>query len=257
MTRALLHAAVLIVLLAAPTWGDEAHHDVSEEPSAGVEQVTNLLCPVTTDEPVDTEIFLEHEGTRVYFCCKRCRKQFAENPGAYVSNLPQLAAAGKAHSHEYDHGPAVELSTQDRSVRFAGKFHPIVIHFPIALLISALLAELIAALTRIDRFRDASRVLILLGAPMAALAAALGWAAGANATYPGELARVLTTHRWLGTTAALIALLTLFTSERYWRRGQTSSRAMYLAALTVTALLVGITGHFGASLIYGTEHFTW
>ncbi len=260
MTRSLLLAALLFVLLAVPASADREGHGSHEDPTLTErEQVTNSLCPVSSDELVDPGVFTEYEGERVFFCCKRCRKQFIENPGAYTSNLPQFAGVGQVepHDHERDHGLVAEISFGERAVRFAGKFHPLTVHFPIALLISALLAELLSATTRVRRFRDASRVFVLLGAPAAALAATLGWAAGLNARYPDELAQVLTTHRWLGTATVVLALVTLVASERYWRHEAARRHLPYLLALTLTAILVGITGHFGGTLIHGTEHFTW
>jgi len=271
MIRILLTATLFLALLPVGAGAQDHAHNADEEhssgghdqhlegdqPSAGNDQVTNSFCPVTVDEPIDPTIFVEHEGQRIYFCCNRCRKQFLENPEAYVANLPDFDNGAAGHSHEEDHGPAEGISTRDRLIRFAGKFHPVVVHFPIGLLIAALFSEIFGAVFPIRRFREAARVLVNLGAPMAAIAAALGWAAGRFAKYPGELEQVLSTHRWFGISTAVLALTTLALLELFWRKQDPGLRRAYLAALVLTALFVGITGHLGGTLIHGTEHFTW
>mgnify|MGYP001825921336 CR=1 FL=1 len=270
MIRILLTASFILAFLPLPagaqghahnsgeehTSGGHDNNPVEGQPSASNDEVTNPLCPVTVDEPSDPAIFLEHEGKRVYFGCIRCRKQFLEDPEAYVANLPQFDSEPEAHSHEEDHAPN-SISTNDRLIRFAGKFHPVVVHFPIGLLIAALFSEILGAVYPILRFREAARVLVNLGAPMAALAAALGWATGQFANYPGELEQVLSTHGLFGISAAVLALTTLALLELYWRKQGTGLRVAYLSALVLTALIVGVTGHLGGTLIHGTEHFTW
>ena len=258
MVRVLLTATIFFALLPLQVGAQEHDHGAHKEQTAvGHDQVPNPLCPVTVDEPIDPTIFVEYEGKQVYFCCNRCRKQFLENPEAYVGNLPQTGNETETHSHENDHGPSENLSSKDRLIRFAGKFHPVTVHFPIALLIAALFSEILGAIFPHRRFREAARVLVNLGAPMAVIAASLGWATGLFAKYPGELEQVLSTHRLLGTSTAILALTTLILLESYWRKQTSSLRSAYLAALVLTALLVGITGHFGGTLIHGTEHFTW
>lgn len=248
MTRRVLSQVLLAgTLLVSPATA----HEEGSPPNDG--SVTNALCPVTVDEPVDPSIYVQYEGSRIYFCCQRCRKQFLEDPQAYVQNVSVTSVSEGDHAHSI---ADAEIGTVARLVRFVGRFHPVIVHFPIALLISAILSETLAAATMAHRFRDAARVLVLLGAPAATLAAAMGWAAARTASYP-ELARVLMIHRWLGTSTAIAAVVTLVASERYSRHSTVRRRMPYVIALSVTALLVGITGHFGGTLIFGTEHFTW
>lgn len=55
--------------------------------SAGV---TNTMCPVMEGEPVDPEIFIEHEGRRIYLCCDLCVEKFRANPARYADQLAQV-----------------------------------------------------------------------------------------------------------------------------------------------------------------------
>ncbi|NNF07053.1 MAG: hypothetical protein HKN21_09855 [Candidatus Eisenbacteria bacterium] len=217
----------------------------------------NETCPVTEGEPVDEAIYAEFEGRTVYFCCQRCRRMFLKDPGSYTARLASIPSKG--HDHESDHGNAAQapLATKDRTLRFAGKFHPVVVHFPIAMLMfSCLFAGLSLATKRRD-YLIVSRYLILWGAPVTVLAALLGWSAWSQATYSGELLKTLEFHRWLGTTAAILSLVALVLSERHWRSPTLIRQKIAFISLAIVAGLVGVAGHFGGMLIFGMEYYKW
>ena len=56
---------------------DEATHTDAAE--------RNLICPVMGGETTDSEIFAEHNGKKVYFCCEGCIDDFKEDPAAYFA----------------------------------------------------------------------------------------------------------------------------------------------------------------------------
>jgi YHS domain-containing protein len=45
-----------------------------------------VLCPVS-GEPVDPKVFVEHDGAKVYFCCKGCIGKFQKDPEKYKAAL--------------------------------------------------------------------------------------------------------------------------------------------------------------------------
>jgi len=47
---------------------------------------TQVTCPVT-GEPVDPDLFVEHNGQKVYVCCKGCIGKYQRDPGKYASAL--------------------------------------------------------------------------------------------------------------------------------------------------------------------------
>ena len=252
--------AALWTLVASPLWAHGAE-------SGRADELGNAFCPVSIQEPVDPAIHADHRGRQVYFCCAGCRDRFISDPSKYLANLPLLASATEASSHAghehgvesaesshagHEHGAesaeSVESSGSGRArlVRFAGKLHPLAVHFPIALLLTALVTELIGWQIGGTRYRNATDIMLLLGAPAAIIAATLGWSAasgGSHATASG----VIDLHRWLGIASALAALLAL--ALRRWRY-----RILPIAA---GAILVGVTGYFGGVLVHGAEHFRW
>ena len=96
---------------------------------------------------------------------------------------------------------------------------------------------------------------------MAALAAAvtvgLGWAAGHFVTFTGETAETLFYHRWLGTSSGVLIIMVAILSETVQHKNSPALRTVYRIALFAAAGLVGVTGHYGAMLVFGWKHFVW
>jgi uncharacterized membrane protein len=131
-----------------------------------------------------------------------------------------------------------------------GRMHPLLIHFPIALLLAALVAEGIRTAGGNLRWHEVAVANVRAGAVFAALAVAAGWRL---ALAPGmDATSVLEWHRWLGTTsAALAAAAALATSIG---RGH-SRRAVriYRIALVGAGTLVAVAGHLGGLMVWGAD----
>jgi uncharacterized membrane protein len=139
-------------------------------------------------------------------------------------------------------------------VKWMGRFHPVAVHLPIGLLLAAFLAEMLGIPSDRSWFCDAARYCVAVGALGALVAAPLGWAA---AGWPDDDTSLLATHRFLGTSTAIWALLAFAASE--WSHRVKNRRPAWLRrfALFVSAVLVSITGHFGGMLVYGSQYFRW
>src|SRR5437764_6152500 len=97
-----------------------------------------------------------------------------------------------------------------------GRLHPLLIHFPIALVIVAVAAERVATATDDHRWRTVAVGNVRVGAAFALVAAIAGWrlavVAGIDAT------SLLEWHRWLGTIAAAVTLVAAFATAGIERR---------------------------------------
>lgn len=171
---------------------------------------------------------------------------------------PTPAGAGTTDSSAGSTSPMPELTFGRRIIRDVGQFHPPSTHFPIALLIVALPAELMWMLTRNDSWKQVVRFCVALAAVSAVVTATLGWCDAIFSNYHGVSAQILTWHRWFGTGTAVWAVLTVVLSESLHRKGnpQQLARAFRLTLL-VGIVLVSVAGYLGASLIYGLHHFVW
>jgi hypothetical protein len=164
-------------------------------------------------------------------------------------DLPPLPSPGEAVADEPAAAPPGK-----QFLPWLGKFHLLFLHFPIALLVAAAVAEGWSIVLRSRVPAPAVRFCVLLGATSAVTTAALGWLHALGGSGAG-MPRLLSLHRWLGTAAGLWVVLTAVCSEWDARRGVRSRHTRGL--LFVGALLIGLTAHFGGMLVYGEDFFDW
>ena len=131
---------------------------------------------------------------------------------------------------------------------FIGKFHPLLVHFPIALVLAAAAAELLVLATPRQAWRTVAVANIRAGAALGVVTAVTGWL---FATSPlVDATTSLEWHRWLGLAGAAGAIGAALLSSRL--PGSSRRVALgYRVTLFVTALLVAITGHLGGTLVWG------
>jgi len=263
----------------------------STEATSGARANFNSYCPVTTDERAKPQIWAMWQGQEIHFCCRKCRREFAAKPDAYVAHLPSLSgtavaqtagqltqvipptntvrqmaklnasgtqtaaasAAGAAHHHV--ESAAVLLSK--RVATFIGKLHPVIVHFPIALILLALLAEMLWWATGQAMFDNAVRFVLPLGAAGALVAAGLGWLDAMFVHTPSDMLHTLLIHRWLGISTALMATVAAGLQLAACRRTNGRLYWAYRLALVAAAILVGLTGHLGGMLIFGSDYFNY
>jgi mono/diheme cytochrome c family protein len=150
-------------------------------------------------------------------------------------------------------GSQVE-STTSRTVRWLGKFHLLLLHFPIALLLAAGVGEVMATRRGSRLPSPAVQFCLSLAAVAVVPVAALGWlhaAVGNGVTSP----QLLTLHRWLGTFTGVWVIGTALGARWDARRGMRSRSVR--AALVVGILLVVVTAHLGGLMAHGRDFFDW
>lgn len=144
-------------------------------------------------------------------------------------------------------------SAAGRTLRWLGKFHLLALHFPIALVIAAALAEAMSGWRRSAVPSDIARFCLGLAAFAAVPTAVFGWLHAAAGNGIGS-PQLLTAHRWLGTSTAVWLVLTAAVAVRDARRGSSRhTRVMLIVAVLLTAL----TAHLGGLLDRGTDFFDW
>jgi uncharacterized membrane protein len=131
-----------------------------------------------------------------------------------------------------------------------GRLHPLLIHFPIALVIVAALAEVVAMVTADERWRTVAVGNVRAGAVFALLAAVAGWRLALAPDMEGS--PLLEWHRWLGTVAAGAALAAALATGGI-RRRSAFGVLTYRTALFAAGTLVAVTGHFGGLLVWGAN----
>lgn len=154
--------------------------------------------------------------------------------------------------------PAAASSLIDNLPRALGRTHPMLVHFPIALLIAGVLFEFIAIVVRRDRTKPsvAGLACVTIGALGAGAAAWAGWLNADLETHGRGVADLMETHRWLGIVAASLAGVALIGGLIGMTGKARAMTAVYRIALVLAAGTVGAAGHWGGSMVYGEGYLT-
>ncbi len=136
-----------------------------------------------------------------------------------------------------------------------GRFHPVVVHFPIALLIAAAGAAWIWAIFRNSPgWEGAMRWCLWLGTLGGIVSVATGWIRAEEAGYSDQ---AVFAHRWGAIATASIALVILIVYEVGRLKDCNISRWLTRLGLLIAMGLVGWVGHEGGMLIYGDAYFNF
>ena len=135
-------------------------------------------------------------------------------------------------------------------VQFIGRFHLLIIHFPIALILLVPILELVGRFERFSHLRLSSGFVLGLATISAIIAAFLGWCLARTGGYSGSL---VIQHMWGG--IALMAICWLCWALR-GLIAEANAEKYYAAALTVGVLVVSWTGYRGGQISQGEEHLT-
>jgi len=141
-------------------------------------------------------------------------------------------------------------------VDYAGRLHPLVIHFPIALLIVGAAGEVVRIWRDDSSVARFSAWIVLLGALSALLAAATGWLFAYQIHRPPELRPILYWHRWLGVSSVGTAFLAAWAAHQWAVTPWPRRRWLRRGAIWAAALLAAGTAHLGAALVWGTDFFS-
>ena len=134
---------------------------------------------------------------------------------------------------------------------FVGRLHPLILHFPIVLIILALLFEVAGRYYRMKIGENTVLVLLIAAALSALVSIAAGFFLFASGDYSGSL---MESHFWAGaiTGAAIFFTLGLF----YVHRHTTRYYYLYFTGLLLTNAAVAYTSHLGGSITHGQDYLT-
>ena len=88
--------------------------------------------------------------------------------------------------------------------QFVGRFHPLIVHLPIAFLLLVPLLEGAGSIRRWSRVRESAEFILTLAVLSALVAVFLGWLLAWSGGYEGKL---VTSHMWGGFSLAVAVLL--------------------------------------------------
>ena len=137
-----------------------------------------------------------------------------------------------------------------------GRLHPMVVHFPIALLTVAAIVELLHVVRRKPVPSEAGTYCLAFGVVGALASVCLGTLNAGQQTLTGEAALALERHQLMGWISTIAAMAALGTGQLARRAGQFRTVAVYVGLVLATSAVVGATGHLGGGLVYGEDYLT-
>ena len=130
-----------------------------------------------------------------------------------------------------------------------GRLHPLIIHFPIVVLIMAMVLEFFRHSERFREeklYQEFTTYLWLTGALFAAFTAIMGLFLSKEPGYDGD---TLQFHKWFGVCVVFIS------TGIYWFRNTARyTPAVARSGAVVTVLCLTIAGHFGADITHGDNY---
>ena len=151
------------------------------------------------------------------------------------------------HSHW---GISPDSSPFSKKMAALGNFHPLIVHFPIALFLTAAFAQALNLRTKDGRYDTTVSLLVWCGAIGALVAGLLGWA-HSGPIQVGENS-VMMSHRWIGTLLLLSGLvMALVMTKANSKPGGIRRNLLFNIFLFGFALTVAIQGFLGGALAHG------
>ncbi len=137
--------------------------------------------------------------------------------------------------------------------KFLGRLHPLIVHFPVSLLLFAGILELFTLRNFNSKLRPGINVLVLVGAVAAVFAAVFGWLLSMQEDYGGD---TLSIHQWTGIATAALSVVALALLQLINKNRQTYAVKAYRGVVFFTAIGVSVAGHFGGALTHGNDYLT-
>jgi len=128
--------------------------------------------------------------------------------------------------------------------------HPLLVHFPIALLFTAVFFEILGFLVQREEYRRFGLWLMILGLAGGIVAAGIGFRVEEAVEAAGVPEEAIDRHEFFAIITLITFALTL--AVRYWTKNRWTPRkiTLYFSLAMAGLLLLGITGFFGGELVY-------
>jgi len=137
----------------------------------------------------------------------------------------------------------------DNIIAFLGRFHPLVVHLPIGILLLAGLMQVISLRSKnYAKALDPAISFAIFWGGLASLGAIfIGWLLSLQGGYDSE---TLFWHKWLGIIMTVLSLFAWIIKTNKFNL----HKSIYYIVFSLVIILVGITGHLGGNLTHGDTY---
>src|SRR5215475_1476320 len=128
---------------------------------------------------------------------------------------------------------------------YLGRFHVVLVHLPIGILMLACVFQWLERDPRFSTLHVATGMAFGIGMICAVLSALTGYLLSLNGDYNEDLVNA---HQWLGISVAIISIVMFYLYRR------SSMDRLQVSVSVLLFILIIITGHLGGSLTHGTDY---
>lgn len=152
----------------------------------------------------------------------------------------------------HENFPVEGFNQEGRSLVVAfGRFHFLFLHFPIALVVMTVVAEVLSVWSDNKMFEHAATFMIMAAAAFVIPTTLFGWMLSYEGIFVEPQITYFYWHRLFGFLTCFFALLTAYFKVFHFEKGKTY--ALYYFSLCILFLLISITGTFGGALAFGID----
>jgi len=146
-------------------------------------------------------------------------------------------------------GKLESTEAMDNFLEFLGRTHPMLVHFPIALLLTGGAIELLRGGK--EKPSEAGIACLLLGSLSSLLVVGTGWSHAEYVDLGAPMEDVLFRHRWVGVGVCGVSLVTALMAWRMRRAESSWLGVPFRTGVILCMSLVAYGGHLGGTLVYG------
>ncbi|CAN5490617.1 ribonuclease inhibitor [soil metagenome] len=138
-------------------------------------------------------------------------------------------------------------------VYFLGRFHPLIVHFPVVQVFLALLFEILRKFKLINISGAAIGIILGIGLIGSLISLGMGFMLYYTGEYVGD---IIQQHLWGGVILTASMALACFLFLSYYKSGSATVFTSYFSILIFTNVVLIYTSHQGGSLTHGSEYLT-
>lgn len=106
---------VVAVMMVSCVSTQEKNRPEGVKPELGSLSGPQTTCPVMDGKMINTRLYVDYAGFRIYVCCVPCVKAVRKNPEKYLRKLlDQGIAVEKVKQHDATENNAEEFGKQDK-----------------------------------------------------------------------------------------------------------------------------------------------
>lgn len=97
--KGMLFLVGVLVVAGCGRGGETSGPTAPAAPAPAEVEIAQKVCPVMGGA-IDKDIYVDHQGRRVYFCCSACIDVFKQDPGKYLKKLDEAQQEAPAAEQE-------------------------------------------------------------------------------------------------------------------------------------------------------------